>query len=77
MVAGFIGSVNMFEGAVTGCSDALTTVAVPKLGITVTAKPDRRRSAGQAITVGIRPEKIAISREEPAGARNCVARARA
>lgn len=72
MVAGFIGSANMFEGTVTGCSDALTTVDVPKLGITVTAKPDRRLSAGQSITVGIRPEKIAISREEPAGARNAL-----
>jgi putrescine transport system ATP-binding protein len=72
MVAGFIGSVNMLEGKVTGCSDALTTIDVPALGIAVKAKPDRRLASGQTITVAIRPEKIAISREEPTGSGNAL-----
>ncbi len=72
MVAGFIGSINMFEGEVTGCSDVSTNIAVPKLGMSVTAKPDRRLSPGGKITVAVRPEKIAITREEPAGAPNAL-----
>jgi putrescine transport system ATP-binding protein len=72
MVAGFIGSINMFEGEVTGCTDASTLIAVPKLGISVAARPDRRLSPGGKITVAVRPEKIAITREEPVGAQNAL-----
>jgi len=72
MVAGFIGSANMFEGTVTGCSDTSTSIDVPKLGISVKAKPDRRLAAGKQITVAIRPEKIAITREQPEGACNAL-----
>jgi len=72
MVAGFIGSINMFEGEVTGCSDTSTSIAVPKLGMSVSAKADRRLSPGGKITVAIRPEKIAITREEPVGAQNAL-----
>lgn len=73
MVAGFIGSINMFEGEVTGCSSASTNVAVPKLGISVTAKPDSRLAPGKRVNVAVRPEKIAITREEPVGASNALA----
>jgi putrescine transport system ATP-binding protein len=72
MVAGFIGSINMFEGEVTGCSETSTSIAVPKLGMSVTAKPDSRLSLGSKITVAVRPEKIAITREEPTGVQNAL-----
>jgi len=72
MVAGFIGSINMFEGEVTGSTDASTSIAVPKLGISVTAKADRRLAPGNKITVAIRPEKFAITREQPTGVANAL-----
>jgi putrescine transport system ATP-binding protein len=72
MVAGFIGSVNMFEGEVAGCADGSTSVAVPKLGVSVTAKADRRLAPGHKVKVAIRPEKIAITRHEPTGAQNAL-----
>lgn len=70
MVAGFVGSINMLEGEVTTCSDGTTCVSVPKLGLTVTAKADRKLAPGAKVEVAIRPEKIAITREQPAGAVN-------
>jgi putrescine transport system ATP-binding protein len=72
MVAGFVGSINMFEGEVTGSSETSTSIAVPKLGISVMAKPDRRLVNGSKVSVAIRPEKIAITREEPKGAQNAL-----
>ena len=65
MVAGFIGSINMCECEVTECTPAATTLLVPKLGISVVAKPDK-------ITAAVRPEKIAITRDEPLEAVNKV-----
>ncbi len=72
MVAGFIGSINMFEGEVSTCDEASTIISVPKLGIPVTAKPDRRMEPGKKITVAVRPEKIAISREHPSNGANAI-----
>ncbi len=76
MVAGFIGSVNMFDGEVTGCADGTTTVSVPKLGASVAAKADRRLAPGQRIRVAIRPEKIAITRARADRCRQCAEGAR-
>ncbi len=73
MVAGFIGSINMFEGEVAQCTEESTIISVPKLGMAVAAKADRRMQPGMKITVAVRPEKIAISREKPEGAANALA----
>ena len=64
-VAGFIGSINLFEGEVMSVTDGLATVRVPQLGIDVTGLATRDMAAGQKIAAAIRPEKIFISREPP------------
>lgn len=71
-VAEFIGDVNLLDGVVAEASDGLATV-------TTGAGPLRaastgRLSAGQRVTVAIRPEKFRISSASPAdAARNCLA----
>jgi putrescine transport system ATP-binding protein len=72
MVAGFVGSINMHEGEVTACSETSTSVGVPALGMTVAAKADERMAIGSKVSVAVRPEKIMISREQPAGAGNAL-----
>jgi len=64
-VAGFIGSINLFEGEVISVTDGLATVRVPELGIDVTGLATRDTATGQKIAAAIRPEKIFISREAP------------
>ena len=56
----------------SGTTATLTAVGDATIAGTVDAAGNALLTAGQAITVGIRPEKIAISREEPAGARNAM-----
>ncbi len=72
MVAGFVGSINMFEGSVISCSQDSTMIAVPKIGMTMKARRDQRLSEGHKINVAIRPEKIAITREQPTGSDNAI-----
>ncbi|MFN4142308.1 ABC transporter ATP-binding protein [Aestuariivirga sp.] len=62
-VAGFIGSINMFEGEVTGNGDVLA-IDVPALGGTVTAG-SASLSPGEKVTLAVRPEKILIARDRP------------
>lgn len=64
-VAGFIGSINMFEGEIISVNDGFATVRVPQLGIDVTGFAGRDMTPGQKISAAIRPEKILISREAP------------
>lgn len=64
-VAGFIGSITSFEGTVRGVADGLAQVEVPAMQSVVTARTTQGVAAGQAITLALRPEKIAISREKP------------
>jgi putrescine transport system ATP-binding protein len=70
-VAGFIGSINMYEGEVL-TADGMSTVSVPKLGMTVSAPAVAGIAAGQTVKVAIRPEKIHITREPPAPGLNAV-----
>jgi putrescine transport system ATP-binding protein len=66
-VADFIGSVNLFEGALVEDEPDYVRVSAPELGGTfyvshgVSAPPDA------TVWVALRPEKIAISRERPEG----------
>ncbi len=64
-VAGFIGSINMFEGRISGVADGLATVEVPELATSMKARADRPFATGSAITVAVRPEKISIARSAP------------
>lgn len=64
-VAGFIGSITSFEGTVRSVADGLAQVEVPAMQSVVTARATQGVAAGQSITLALRPEKIAISREKP------------
>jgi len=70
-VASFIGSANMFEAEVQGAEDGHTQVHVPQLGSKLVAKGNGF-AAGSKISCAFRPEKILISRERPADARNVI-----
>ena len=70
-VAGFIGSINMFDGAVTAMK-GVAQVDVPKLGLTVEAREDAALGVGDAVKVAVRPEKIHITREPPAPGMNAI-----
>ena len=67
-VAGFIGSINMFDAEVTSGTET-ATLAVPALGGEVTASA-RDIAAGSKVRLAVRPEKIMLSRERPDGG-NC------
>ncbi|MDB5555850.1 MAG: potG [Rhizobium sp.] len=71
-VAGFIGSINMYEGDVQAVN-GLASVNVPLLGVTITAPATGGVQPGQKIKVAVRPEKIHITREPPAEGMNAVA----
>ena len=66
-VADFIGSINMLDGRIVASDCATARVDLPEFGI-VEARAIPDLAAGQAITLALRPEKIAISRERPAAA---------
>jgi putrescine transport system ATP-binding protein len=70
-VAGFIGSINMYDGEVLTVNGT-STIVVPKLGMTVSAPTTAAMRPGQTIKVAIRPEKIHISREPPSAGMNAV-----
>jgi putrescine transport system ATP-binding protein len=71
-VAGFIGSINMYEGEVLAVNGT-ASVRVDKLGMTVNAPATGGVQAGQKINVAVRPEKIHITRDPPAAGMNAVA----
>ncbi len=60
-VAGFVGSCNLIEGRVTRAGGTLAEVetAVGSLRVDLTKSP-RRISAGDQVTLAIRPEKISL-----------------
>jgi putrescine transport system ATP-binding protein len=64
-VAGFVGDVNLFEGEISSHEHHRLTIATRDGGAIVVAEP-RAPFAGTAVTVGIRPEKIRLSRRGPA-----------
>lgn len=70
-VAGFIGSINMYEGQVR-TANGVASVEVPLLGATVTAPLPEGMSAGQTVKVAVRPEKIHITREPPPAGMNAI-----
>ncbi|KPQ06385.1 MAG: ABC-type putrescine uptake system ATPase component PotG [Rhodobacteraceae bacterium HLUCCA12] len=64
-VADFIGSVNLFEGQV---ADTAAPIAVETgdLGVMQAQGSDGSVTAGQTVWLALRPERIALSRAEPA-----------
>ena len=67
-VAGFIGSITSFEGTVLSVAGATATIDVPAIGGEIAARSIPGLEPGAPITLAVRPEKIAISREKPFGA---------
>jgi spermidine/putrescine transport system ATP-binding protein len=65
-VADFIGETNFMEGEVLEVDAAKTTVTLGA-GVQVLARPAEGLSAGQSVTVAVRPEKISLSKNPVAG----------
>jgi putrescine transport system ATP-binding protein len=75
--ADFIGSVNLFEGRVTAVSGGHARVMASELGVTLEVACEAAVvSEGQTVWVALRPEKIAIARDDvgarPAEGRNVI-----
>ena len=70
-VAGFIGSINMFDGGIKSVNGT-ASVEVPNLGMTLEARENPELAAGQAVKVAVRPEKIHITREPPPAGVNAI-----
>ncbi|MDX1499736.1 MAG: ABC transporter ATP-binding protein, partial [Woeseiaceae bacterium] len=64
-VADFIGTINTFDGKVAKVDSDTIVIASDEAGTELYARPEREVSAGQAVCVAVRPEKIFVSREEP------------
>jgi len=67
-VATFLGQSNLFDGKVSTATASTITVSVGSLALEVPAK--RSAVTSGDITVGVRPEKIAISRTKPAASKS-------
>jgi putrescine transport system ATP-binding protein len=63
-VADFIGSANQFEGVVASIADGKALVQCPTWGTIAVDHPESV-SAGAAVAIAVRPEKIAIDRHRP------------
>ncbi|HPE26097.1 ABC transporter ATP-binding protein [Albidovulum sp.] len=65
-VAGFVGTSNFFDGAVTGLDGGTARVAI-KDGIVLAGRALAPVAAGQAVSVSIRPEQIRLVRAATGG----------
>ena len=67
-VADFIGTMNFFEGHMTGVIRGTATVETQALNrLNVTLRPDATFGTGARVLVAIRPERLSLSREPPEG----------
>lgn len=64
-VANFIGTINMFEGAVTRVDDGSFFASADDAGSELCALGAHGLDVGDAVCIAIRPEKIFISKDEP------------
>ena len=69
-VAGFIGSINMFETEVMSVADGVAVARAAALAGEISIEAPGGLSRGQALTIAVRPEKILLSRAKPEGAVN-------
>lgn len=68
-VAGFLGTSNIMEGAVTRYDDGMALIDAGADGRVLVPTDDT--SVGDRITISVRPEKIVLSHDEPTGERRC------
>jgi putrescine transport system ATP-binding protein len=66
-VAGFIGSVTQFEAKVTGLENGVAAIRVADMAGDFQARAVLGLAVGDTVTLALRPEKIAISRDRPEG----------
>ncbi|WP_243375106.1 ABC transporter ATP-binding protein [Microvirga solisilvae] len=71
-VAQFIGAVNMFEGRLVEDEPDYVRIRSEEAGCTLYVSHGISSAPGQSVHVAIRPEKIRLSHETPAGADNVV-----
>jgi putrescine transport system ATP-binding protein len=72
-VAGFVGNINLIEGRVTGSGGGRLSVRSDAFDADLAVLCDDPAGLDGAVSVAVRPEKITISREPPAGSeRNVV-----
>ena len=69
-VAGFIGSVNMFEGVVTEDEDDHVRIRSAEAGCDIYVSHGVDCAPDQVLWYAIRPEKITLTRERPEGDAN-------
>jgi putrescine transport system ATP-binding protein len=72
-VAEFVGDINLIEGRVTAVSGDLVTLESGPAGVIELDEDAPSCRPGDPLTVGLRPEKIALSHDEPAQGVNKVA----
>ena len=71
-VADFIGSVNLFDGQLTVDEPDHCLIHCEALGLEVHIDHGVSSAPDALVTVALRPEKIRLSREQPAQVENCV-----
>ena len=70
-IAEFVGDVNILEGTVTGGENGSWHVASPAAQEPLVVEdPDGTFDRQQSVAIAVRPEKMVIQREAPAGAAN-------
>lgn len=65
-VADFVGTINFFEGKVTSVGDGSLRTHSSELGIEAELESGGEFTAGQAVNLALRPEKIFVTKEKPA-----------
>ena len=63
--AEFIGTVNLFAGAVKAVNDQTAQIHSPEAGIDIHVSVDNPPAAGSDVWVAVRPEKIFVSKTRP------------
>ncbi|MEJ8570159.1 ABC transporter ATP-binding protein [Microbaculum marinum] len=64
--ADFIGSINLFDGIVTGIDNGHVTVTVEGIDTPMTISHTGSLQLGRPVSVAVRPEKVVIGRDAPA-----------
>ncbi len=72
-VAEFVGDINIFESRVETIDGELVRASVPRVGTVELDEEAPALKAGDALLIGIRPEKIEIAHDEPGQVVNKVA----
>ncbi len=68
-VADFVGSTNLFEGTVSGCTDGLVSVRCVEIDTELLVDDSGSYSVGQRVWVALRPEKVRLAKQPASGAR--------